>query len=166
MSETNLSDSARLRRIVLPLLAAGLALSAGWLFRDASTRGDDVRAGEDAGRAARDSIVAILSYQPATARRSLEAAARDRLTGGFLDDYTQLIKTVVVPDAIGRGITATAEVPAVAVVSADAHRAVVLAYIDQTTAVGSAAPAQTNSAARVTMDNVGGRWLISAFDQI
>jgi Mce-associated membrane protein len=33
-------------------------------------------------------------------------------------------------------------------------------------AVGSAAPTQTNSAVRVTMDNLDGRWLISGFDPI
>jgi Mce-associated membrane protein len=52
------------------------------------------------------------------------------------------------------------------VVSADAHHVVVLAYIDQIMAVGSAAPTQTNSAVRVTMDNLDGRWLISGFDPI
>lgn len=154
----------RLRRLVPGLLAAMLVIIGGWLFRDAAARNGAVHAGEDAARTARDSIAAILSYQPATAAQSLEAAAGDRLTGRFLDDYTQLIKTVVVPDAVGKRITATATVPAAAVVSADAHRAVVLAYIDQTMTVGSAAPTQTNSAARVTMDNIDGRWLISGLD--
>ncbi len=156
----------RLRRLVPALLAAMLVISAVWLFRDAAGRSGAIHAGEDAAEAARDSIVAILSYQPATAGQSMEAAAHDRLTGPFLEDYRQLIKTVVVPEAVGKRITATATVPAAAVVSADAHRAVVLAYIDQTMAVGSAAPAQTNSAMRVTMDNIDGRWLISGFDPI
>lgn len=68
--------------------------------------------------------------------------------------------------AVGKRITAAATVPAAAVVSADARHAVVLAYVDQTMTVGSAAPTQTNSAVRVTMDNVDGRWLISGFDPI
>lgn len=152
------------RRIVVPVLAAALVIGAGWLCWDFSSRRAAVRAGEDATRAARDSIVAILSYQSATVQQSLQAAAQDRLTGKFLDDYTQLIKTVVVPEAVSQRITVSAKVPATAVVSADAHRAVLLAYVDQTTAAGSAAPTQSSSAVRVTMDNVDGRWLISGFD--
>jgi Mce-associated membrane protein len=156
----------RLRAVAGPALAVVLVVSAVLLFWNASARRGAVRAGEDAAGAARDSIVAILSYQPATVEQSLAAAAADRLTGKFLDDYTQLIKTVVVPDAVGKRITATTEVPAAAVVSAEDHHAVVLAYIDQTMAVGTAAPTRTNSAVRVTMDNVDGRWLISGFDPI
>ena len=158
--------AGRLRAVVLTLLAVVLAAAAASLFWDSAGRRGAVRAGDDAAQAARDSIVAILSYQPSTAQQSLEAAARDRLTGKFLDDYTQLIKTVVLPEAVGKRITATAEVPAAAVVSADAHSVVVLAYIDQIMAVGSAAPTRTNSAVRVTMDNLDGRWLISGFDPI
>ena len=158
--------AGRLRAVVLALVAVALAAAAAWLFWDSAGRRGAVRAGDDAAQAARDSIVEILSYQPATAQQSLEAAARDRLTGKFLDDYTQLIKTVVLPEAVGKRITATASVPAAAVVSADSHHVVVLAYVDQVMAVGSAAPSQTNSAVRVTMDNLDGRWLISGFDPI
>ena len=156
----------RSRTTATAVLAAVLAVSGAWLIWNASERRAAARAGEDAAQAARDSIVAIMSYQPATAQQSLAAAAADRLTGKFLDDYTQLIKTVVAPEAVGRRITASAKVPAAALVTADARHAVVLAYVDQTTAVGSAAPTRTNSAVRVTMDNVDGRWLISGFDPI
>jgi len=156
----------RLRAVGLPLLAVLLVASGLWLGWDNSSRRDARQSGGEAVQNARDSIVAILSYQPATAEKSLEAAARDRLTGTFLDDYTQLIKTVVVPNAIQRSITASARVPAAAAVSAGSGQAVVLAYVDQTTTVGTAAPTQTNSSVRVTMDNVGGRWLISGFEPI
>lgn len=64
-------------------------------------------AGQDAMQAAGDSIVAMLSYQPDTAGASLNDA-RTRLTGKFLDDYTQLIQTVVVPGAKQDRITAAA----------------------------------------------------------
>lgn len=140
--------------------------AAAWLFRDATQRTGAAQSGEDAVRAAADSIPAILSYQPATAQATLEAAARDRLAGKFLDDYTQLIKTVVIPDAVGKKISAEAAVPAAGVVSSDERHAVVIAYIDQTMTVGPAAPTKTTSTVRVTMDNVGGRWLISGFEQI
>jgi Mce-associated membrane protein len=57
-------------------------------------------------------------------------------------------------------------VPAAAAVSAGADRAVVLAYVDQTLALGAAPPTRTNSSVRVTMENVDGVWLISGFDPI
>lgn len=143
-----------------------VALAAAWLGRDAWSRRAAEDAGAEAVRAARDAIPALLTYQAATAGKDLPAAARDRLTGKFRDDYTQLIATVVVPEAVRKGISATATVPAAAVVSADSRHAVVLAYVDQVTTVGTEAPVQNNTSARVSMDNVDGRWLISGLDPI
>ena len=148
------------------LLAGLLVIGAGlWLFWDGSSRHADEVAGTDALRAARESIPAILSYQPATVA-GLPAAARDRLTGRFLDEYTQHITTQVVPEAKRAGITASAKIPAAAVVSAGRDHVVLLAYVDQSTQVGTAAPTQDKASVRVTMDNIGGRWLISGFDLI
>jgi hypothetical protein len=101
--------------LAVVLLAAG----ASWLFWNAGVHREAERGGANAAQAARDSIVAISSYQPATVGETLGAAARDRLTGKFFDDYTQLVKTVVAPESIAKKITAAATVPAVAVVSAD-----------------------------------------------
>jgi Mce-associated membrane protein len=156
----------RLRRLAAAILAAVLVAASGWLFWDISERRAAERAGNEAVQAARDAIVAILSYQPATAERDLGAAARDRLTGKFLEDYTQVITTVVVPNATQQDITAAAQVPAVAVVSAHSDRVVVLAYVDQTTTVGKQAPLQAKSSVRVSMERVDGRWLIAGFEPI
>ena len=140
------------------MISAGL-----WLFWDGSARRAADAAGAEALQAARESIPAILSYQPATVAE-LPAAARDRLTGRFLDEYTQHVTTQVAPEAKRAGITARAKVPAVAVVSAGSGHAVLLAYVDQSTQAGSAAPTEDRASVRVTMDKVGGRWLISGFD--
>ena len=115
--------------------------------------------------AARDSIVAMLSYQPDTAEKTLNDA-RSRLTGEFLDAYTQLIQTVVVPSATKDRITALATVPAVSVMSAEADRAVVLAFVDQTLTEGAKPPTLTTSSVRVTMEKVDDHWLISGFDPV
>jgi Mce-associated membrane protein len=148
--------------LAVVLLAAG----ASWLFWNAGVHREAERGGANAAQAARDSIVAISSYQPATVGETLGAAARDRLTGKFFDDYTQLVKTVVAPESIAKKITAAATVPAVAVVSAEPRHVVVLAYVDQTRTAGSGAPEKATSTVRVTMDNVDGRWLISDFEPI
>lgn len=148
------------------LLAVVLLLPVAlWLFWDGSSRRAAQAAGTEAVQAARDSIPVILSYQPATADKDLPAAARDRLTGQFLDDYTQLITTVVIPDAKQKSVSASAKVPAAGLVSADSRHAVVLAYVDQALTVGTDAPTQTKTSARVTMEKIDGRWMISGFDQ-
>lgn len=156
----------RASTLALMLTALLFAAGATWLFWDAAARRDAERGGSDAAAAARDSIVAISSYQPATVGETLAASARERLTGKFLDDYTQLIKTVVAPESVARKISANATVPAVGIVSAQRDHAVLLAYVDQTRTVGSTPPEKTTSAVRVTMDHVDGRWLISGFEPI
>jgi Mce-associated membrane protein len=158
--------AAGLRTLATPVLALLAIVAGAWLFWDAQVRRGAEQAGAQALLSARESIPAILSYQSATAEKDLPAAAQDRLTGKFLADYTQLITTVVVPEAKQKGVSASAQVPAAAVVSADNARAVVLAYVNQSLAVGTAAPTQARSSVRVTMDNVDGRWLISGFDPI
>jgi Mce-associated membrane protein len=115
--------------------------------------------------AAKDSTVALLSYQADTAEKSLPAA-RDRLTGTFKDAYTQLINEVVVPGAKQKHISVTATVPAVASVSASSDHAVVVVCVDQTTTVGTDASTDSTSSVRVTLDRIGNRWLVSGFDPI
>ncbi|EUA23488.1 hypothetical protein I553_5098 [Mycobacterium xenopi 4042] len=39
-------------------------------------------------------------------------------------------------------------------------------FVDQTVTVGNDAPTDTASTVRVTLDKVGGHWLISGFDPI
>ncbi|MGB9252963.1 MAG: hypothetical protein WCC28_24995 [Mycobacterium sp.] len=170
----DVTPPARWRRIkwsrvlafgVLPILAVLIAAGAGYLkWQDAWVRGSKV-AGIESVAAAKDSTVALLSYQPDTVDKDLRAA-RDRLTGSFKDSYTQLIQDVVIPGAKKQHISAVAVVPAAASVSATPNHAVALLFVDQTVAVGNDAPTGTSSIVRVTMDKTGGRWLISAFDPI
>jgi Mce-associated membrane protein len=148
--------------VALAFLLIGTGI---WLFWDAASRREADRAGSAAVQAARDSIVEMLTYQPDTADQKLNAA-RGRLTGPFLESYNQLIQTVVIPGAKQKKVTAAATVPAAAAISVGADHAVVLAYVDQTLAVGTAPPTRTNSSVRVTMENMDGVWLISGFDPV
>jgi Mce-associated membrane protein len=170
----DVTPPARWRRIkwsrvlafgLLPLLAVVIAAGAGFLkWQDGWVRGSRVASIESVA-AAKDSTVALLSYQPDTVDKDLRAA-RDRLTGSFIDYYTQLIQDVVIPGAKKQHISAVAVVPAAASVSATPQHAVALLFVDQTVAVGNDAPTETSSIVRVTMDKTGGRWLISAFDPV
>jgi Mce-associated membrane protein len=150
---------------VLPVLALLIAAASGFFdWRGAWIRGSGVARAESVS-AAKDSTVAILSYQPDSVDRDL-GAARERLTGKFKESYTQLVHDVVIPGAKKDHISAVATVPAVASVSADPNHAVALVFVNQTVTVGNDAPTPTSSTVRVTLDKNGDRWLISAFDPI
>ena len=150
---------------VLPAVALLLGAAAGFLRWEYSSLHDADAASRESVQAARDSTVALLSYKPETVDKDL-GSARDRLTGTFLDAYTQLVNSVVIPGAKEKKISAVAQVPAAASVSANGDHAVVLVFVDQTVTVGTDAPTNTASSVRVTLDKVGGRWLISGFDPI
>jgi Mce-associated membrane protein len=150
---------------LLPALALLLAMAAGaFKYVDNSVR-ESAAARAASVQAAKASTAAILSYTPDQVDRQLNEARR-LLTGDFLNQYTDLIDDEVIPIAKQRMVTAVATVPAAAVISADPNHAVVLIYVNQTVIVGGEAPAKDASSVRVTMDEVGGRWLISAFEPI
>ena len=149
---------------LLPGLALLLAMSAGLLkWKDSSIRGIDLARSQSVS-AAKDSTVAVLTFRSDTVDRDV-AAARERLTGGFLDTYNQRTQQELIPNAKQRRVIATASVPAAASESATANHAVVLLFVTQTVRIGDAPRADTGSSVRVTLDKIGERWLISDFDQ-
>ncbi|MGK2870325.1 MAG: hypothetical protein ACSLFA_27520 [Mycobacterium sp.] len=150
---------------ILPGLALVLALGAGFLkWQDNSVRDGDT-ARDQSVQVAKDSTVALLSYQPDTVEQQL-SDARSLLTGEFQGAYTELTTDVVIPGAKEKQISAVATVPAAASVSAEPNRAVVLVFVNQTVVVGADAPTDTASSVRVTLEKVGDRWLISGFDPV
>jgi Mce-associated membrane protein len=150
---------------LLPALALLLASAAGFLkWQDASAR-DAQAARTESVQAATDGTIALLSYRADTVQKDLEAA-RGRLTGTFLNAYTSLTHEVVIPGAQQKQISAVATVPGAASISASAHHATVLLFVNQTLIIGQDAPTNTASSVRVTLDKVGGHWLISGFDPV
>lgn len=151
--------------ILLPAVAVLLAVGTGvakWLTVSHSSA---AAARAESLQAAREATVAMLSYKAATVDSDLNAA-RSKLTAPFLNEYTKLINTQVIPGAKEKQISAAAQVPALASVSADPSHAVALVFIDQTIAAAGQAPATTASSIRVTLDKVDGRWLVSGFDPV
>jgi len=151
--------------VILPAVALMLGGAAGFLKWEDSSRRDADQARIESVRAARDSTVALLSYGVDTAEKDL-GAARSRLTGAFLDAYTQLINGVVIPEAKAKKMSASAQVRGAASVSAKPDHAVVLVMVNQTTTVATEKPTTTASSVRVTLDKVGDHWLISGFDPV
>jgi Mce-associated membrane protein len=150
---------------LLPGLALSLALAAGYLkWQDTSARASQI-ARIDAVAAAKDSTIALLSYQSDTVEKDLDAA-KGRLTGAFKESYSQLIKDVVIPGSKRDHISTKATVPAASLVSATPDHAVTLLFVNQTAVVDKDQPADTDSSVRVTLDKIAGRWLISGFDPV
>jgi Mce-associated membrane protein len=150
---------------LLPAVALALALVAGYLkYVDNSVR-DAAVARVESMQAAKDITVEMLSYQPDTVDAQLNSA-RDLLTGSFKGSYTSLIDDVVIPGAKQQQISAVATVPRAASVSAEPNHAVVLVFVNQTVVVGTAAPTNTASSVRVTLDKQGDKWLISEFQPV
>ena len=149
---------------LLPGLALLLAMAAGLLkWKDSSIRNIDLARSQSVS-AARDSAVAVLSFRSDTVDRDV-AAARERLTGGFLDTYTQRTQQELIPNARERHVVATASAPLAASESVTQNHGVVLLFVTQTVRIGDAPRADTGSSVRVTLDKIGERWLISDFDQ-
>jgi Mce-associated membrane protein len=146
---------------VIVLLGAGAGLLA---WQDRSQRAVETARAESV-QAASDATVAILSYKPDTVEQDLGKAS-DRLTGSFLESFTDLVNTVVIPGAKEKKISASAQVSAAASVSATADRAVALVFVNQAVTVEGGAPSGTASSVRVTLDKVDDRWLVSAFDPV
>jgi Mce-associated membrane protein len=150
---------------LLPIMALGLGTAAAFLkWQDSSTRSSTGAAIESVS-AAKESTVAMLSYQPEGVEKELEAA-QGRMTGAFKDSYSQLIHDVVIPGAKKQHISAIATIAAASSISATSNHAVALLFVNQTATVGDDSPTETASAVRVTLDKKGERWLISGFDPV
>jgi Mce-associated membrane protein len=150
---------------LIPGVALLLAGAAGFLkWQDSSARASQL-AGIESLAAAKDSTIALLSYKSDTVEKDLDAA-KSRLTGAFKESYSQLINDVVIPGAKRGHISTTATVPAAASVSATPTHAVTLLFVNQTAVVDKEPPTDSTSSVRVTLDKIGGHWLISGFDPV
>lgn len=150
---------------VIPALALVVAAAAGWLKWLDVNSNQSKAASTESVQAARDSTIAMLSYQPDNVQQTLEAA-QSRLTGDFHESYGELIHEVVIPGAREQKISAVANVPAAAPISATPTHATVIVFINQTSTIGNDAPVNTASTVRVTLDKIDGQWLVSGFDPI
>ena len=147
---------------VLPGLALLLAIGAGYLKWYDSTARHNEMDGNEAVRAATDTTTMMLTYKADTVEKDLDAA-NDRLTGQFKDSYNSMIRNVVVPEAKQRQISTMASVAGAGVVSASQNHAVVLLFVNQVFTVGTDPPINNPTRARVALDKISGRWLISEF---
>ncbi|MBV8789044.1 MAG: hypothetical protein JOZ00_20450 [Mycobacterium sp.] len=157
---------ARWRSIVATtLVIAAVGVAAGVyfiLYRPDQQVGD--AAARRAIQAASDGAVAALSYSYDHLNRDF-SNAKSHLTGDFLAYYSKFADEAVAPMAQKGQLTATATVVRAAVSELHPDSAVVLVFIDQTTAsVRKKDPEKTQSSVLVTLKKVDGSWLIAKFD--
>jgi Mce-associated membrane protein len=173
--ETDVDDTSSSRRRsawakvvvfgVMPLILFAMTLAAAYFKWHGTTAHEADCARSESVQAAKDSMVALLSYQAPTADKQLRAAV-ERTTGKFTNEYQDLINRVVIPGAQQKLVSATAEVIAAAPVSTTPNHAVVLVFVNQSTGMGTEKPTDMQSSVRVTMDKVDGRWLVSGFEPV
>ncbi|HME76433.1 MAG TPA: hypothetical protein VKI00_12500 [Mycobacterium sp.] len=152
--------------LILLLLVSG-ALAA-WLYvkqyrPDEQT---DTAAAQSAVNAARDGVVALLSYKPDTLNEDF-AAAKSHLTGDFLNYYDQFTREIVTPAAKEKALTTTAQVVGAAASELHPNSAVVLLFVNQATVSKERPdPAMASSTVLVSLTKVNGTWLINKFQPI
>ena len=116
--------------------------------------------------AASDGAVAVLSYSYDHLNRDFDNA-KSHLTGGFLTYYDKFTDNVVAPTAQQGQLTTTAKVIRAAISDLHPDSAVVLVFVEQTTAsVRKKDPDKVQSAIVVTLTKVDGSWLIAKFDPV
>jgi Mce-associated membrane protein len=165
---TKLRRPVKLAPLVLVLLLAVSGALAAWLYvkqyrPDEQT---DAAAAQSAVDAARDGIVALLSYKPDTLDQDI-TAAKSHLTGDFLNYYDQFTRDVVTPAAKEKKLTTTAQVLGAAVSELHPNSAVVLLFVNQATVSKDRPdPAMASSSVLVSLTKVHGKWLIAKFEPI
>lgn len=153
------------------LLTVALVASAGvaaWLYffqyrQDLQTNPDAQKVALDA---ATTGTTALLSYSPETLEQDF-AAAKSRLTGDFLDYYTQFTEQIVTPAAKQKQVKTSAAVVQAGVAEMRPDSAVVLVFVNQTTtSKENPDGAFAASAVKVGLTKQDDRWLINAFDPV
>lgn len=156
------------RSILLAVsVIAAVALAAGVFFLQyRPDRQLDDAAARRAIQAASDGAAAALSYSTDSMDRDF-ANAKSHLTGEFLRYYDTFTKQIVTPAVQQKHITQTAAVIRAAVSELHPDSAVVLVFLNETTAsVGKPQPLITPTSVRITLTKVSGTWLISKLDPL
>lgn len=115
---------------------------------------------------AKEATEALLSYAPDSVDQNV-ADAKSRLTGDFLQRYTEFADSVVTPAAKQRGVKTEANVARAAVSQIRPDSAQVLVFVNQvTTSKERPTPALATSSVIVSLVRDGGDWLVSEFKPI
>jgi Mce-associated membrane protein len=149
----------------LVVAAVGVAVGLFFVVYRPDRQIDDARA-RRAIQAASEGTVDVLSYSYTALDRDF-AKAKTHLTGGFLTYYSKFTDQIVGPVAQQGQLTVTAKVIRAAVSELRPDSAVVLVFVDQTTASKQKPdPVKADSSVVVTLTRINNSWLIAKFDPV
>lgn len=158
----NLVAVAAIGAVLVSALAAGSVYW--WLYRP--DRLTDAAARQQVVAAAKEGTEALLSYSPENLDADL-ANAKSHLTGEFLSYYSDFTDKVVAPASRQKGVKTEANVARAAVSQMRPGKADVLVFVNQvSTSKERPTPALSTSSVMVTLEQSGGRWLISGFNPV
>jgi Mce-associated membrane protein len=116
--------------------------------------------------AARSAAGVVLAYDHRHLDRDF-ARASGLLTGEFAEEYAMTTKDSVRSLATKTRAVVRADVRSASVVSASPERVVVLLFVNQTTTSSRTSEPRTDlNRVRMTLERVGGRWLVSDVDAL
>ncbi|MCW2773752.1 MAG: Heat shock protein DnaJ protein [Nocardioides sp.] len=143
---------------VLTLVVAGIA---GYLWLRVPSDSSVADATSAAQAAAERAVVPVLSYDAAHIDES-QAAAQPYLTGDYRKEYDKLFDGIIAQNAPSTGTVLTAELVRSSVVRASDDRVQVFLVVNQTrTNKKDTAPQLYKNWVTVTMEKVGGDWLVA-----
>jgi Mce-associated membrane protein len=149
---------------VLVVAAVGVAAGLFFILYQPDRRIDDAAA-HRAIQAGSDGAVTLLSYSYDSLDRDF-AKAKSHLTGDFLAYYSKFSEEIAAGAQQGQ-LTTTAKVIRAAVSDLHPDSALVVVFVDQTTASKQKPePVRTDSSVQVTLKKVNGSWLIAKFDPV
>lgn len=150
---------------VVPALALLLAMAAGFLKWEDGSAGNAEIARAESLQAAKDSTIALLSYQPDTIEAQLGTVS-ELLTGEYKNYFTSYTTDAIIPLVQQDQIRSETTIAAAAPVSADPNHAVAMLFVNRTYTAPGKPTTNTANSVRVTMEKIDGRWLISGFDPV
>ncbi len=154
--------------VVLLLITAALT---GWgVWKRLEGRKIDVKpsfvAAEEVIETTKQSTEAILTYRYDSVEEDVSAAEK-LTTGKFRDDYRRFAQTTVIPNARVKQVSNTASVVGAGIETLSTDSATVMLFINQSTTSAAEPIAKlSTTSTRVTVDKVGGRWLISQLNPL
>ena len=154
--------------VVLVAVLLGSAGLASWLYFNQyrPDRAADPAVTTQVLKAASEGAVALLSYAPESMEQDF-TAAKARLTGDFLNYYSQFTHDIVTPAVQQKSVKTSAQVVQAAVAEQHPDSAVVLLFLNQQTASKENPNGTfTASSVKVGLTKVDGSWLISSFDPV
>jgi Mce-associated membrane protein len=149
-------------KLVLAVLVAVLVIVNGVLFWSMHHDSSVAAARQAAQDTARKQVVAMLSYSANSFDRDM-ARAGEGLTGAFKQEFLDLAKGQVGPAAKEQRTSTHTSVSASSVIDAGTSQVQLLMFLNQTTQSPTLqGPKLANSRVKVTLEDVDGRWLVSA----